>query len=107
MPIPSFYLGSVVRIVGKITTSTDSTVGADPTGLSFYLTEPDGTTYSYTYGGSTHINRSTGLSGYAGSPVYYVDWLAAKEKVHRGGWLGTGSNAGADEFSFGVIQRRY
>lgn len=103
MAIPSFYLGSVVRVVGKITTSTGSTVGADPAGLSFYLTEPDGTTYSYTYGGSTHINRTT-ASGY---PTYYLDWPAGKEKIHRGAFIGTGSNAGAVEFAFNVLQRGY
>lgn len=107
MAIPSFYLGSVVRIVKRITSSTGSTVGVDPAGLQFFLTEPDGTTYSYTYGGSTHIQRSTALNGYVGYPVYWVDWPAAKERIHRGGWVGSGSNAGADEFAWNVVQRSY
>lgn len=107
MPIPAFYLGSVPRIIKRITSSTDSTIGVDPAGLQFFLKEPDGTTYSYTYGGTSHINRTTALNGYVGYPVYYVDWTAAKEGLHRGGWLGSGSHAGADEFSLLIVQRGY
>lgn len=103
-PIPSFYLGTVVNLVGKITSSTASTVGLDPGGLTFGLREPDGATYSYAYAAtSTSLFRTT-ASGY---PTYYVNWQSAKEGIHRGGFLGTGSNAGAVEFSFNILRRGY
>lgn len=107
MPNPtlqSYYLGAVLNIVGKFTTSTGSTVGVDPAGLTFGMKEPDGATYSYTYSAtSTSVFRTT-ASGY---PTYYVNWQTAKEGIHRGGYVGTGSNAGAIEFAFNVLRRGY
>ena len=102
--VPSFYLGTLINIIGKFTSSTGSTVGLDPGGLTFGLEEPDGSTYSYVYSAtSTSLFRTTS-SGY---PTYYVNWPSAKEGVHHGGYLGTGTNAGAVEFAFNVIRRLY
>lgn len=99
MSIPAFVLGAVVHIQTTITSSTGSTVGVDPGSLTFYLKEPDGTTYSYVYApaATTVIKSTTG--------VYYVDWPSAKEGIHRFGWVGTSANAGADEGAFHVIKR--
>ena len=99
MAIPSFVLGSVVHIEVQLTSAATSTAGVEPGGLTFYLTEPDGATYSYVRGGTTHIASNTA------SGLFWVDWVSAKEGRHFGGWLGTGSNAGADEFAFSVRQR--
>ena len=100
MAQPSYYLGEVVKIYLLATSATGSTGGVQPGALTFGLKEPDGSTYSYTLGGSTHIAT-------ASSSGYVVNWPTAKEGVHYGGWVGSGSNAGAVEFSFSVVKRLY
>lgn len=102
MAIPSFPLGAVARLWITITTASGSTVVVDPGSLSFGLKEPDGTTYTYTWGGSTHVVTST-----VGGRWGYVDWACAKEGIHRFGYVGTSANAGADEGAFSVFQRGY
>lgn len=100
MAIPSVPLGAVVRLTLAVASSSGSTVGADPGSLSFGLREPDGTTYAYTWGGSTNIATSS-----AGG--FYLLWTTAKEGIHRFGWQGSSANAGAQEGAFNVIQRSY
>ena len=100
MAQPSYFLGQKIRISLGITSASGSTAGADPSALSFGLKEPDGTTYRYSWPGSSNV-ATTSAGG------FYVDWPTAKEGVHYGGWNGTGSNQGADEFSFNVIKRAY
>lgn len=99
----SYILGKVAKIAVQLTSSTavSATAGVEPGGLTFYLTEPDGTTYSYVRGTNAQL-----VSG-AASGYFYVAWPTAKEGVHYGGWAGTGSNAGADEFAFHVRARAW
>ena len=99
MAIPSFYLGTVVKVTVNVSSDATSTAGVEPAGLTVYLTEPDGSTYSYVRGVSTAI--SSGLT----SGQFVFTWPSAKEGLHRGGIIGTGSNAGADDFSFNILQR--
>lgn len=99
MPIPSFPLGTVVRVQLQITTATGSTVLVDPGSLVVGLREPDGTTYSYAWGGSTTITTTTG--------GFFFQWPTAKEGIHRGGVVGTSQNAGAEEFAFNIFKRGY
>lgn len=99
--VPSFYLGSVVKVRVTLTSSTASTVGVDPGGLTFYVKEPDGTTHSYVYSGtSTSVLKVT-------TGTYDGYFPTVQEGLHYAGWLGTGSNAGADEVAFFVNKRRY
>jgi hypothetical protein len=98
MAIVSYIRGQVARLTVGITSATGSTVGADPAGLTFYLREPDNTSYSYVWGTNAEL-ASTSAGGFR------VLWTTAKEGIHRGGWVGTGSNAGADEFAFNVLER--
>ena len=102
MAIPSYFLGAVARLWITITTASGSTAVVDPGSLSFGLKEPDGTTYAYTWGGSTHVVTST-----AGWHWGYVDWVCAKEGIHRFGYVGSSANGGADAGAFSVIQRSY
>mgnify|MGYP001575301948 CR=1 FL=1 len=98
--IDSFWLGQIVRVQTTITSATDSTVKVEPGHLKWSLKEPDGTTVSYVRGTDAQLVSAT-------VGVFYVDWPSAKDGLHRGGWLGTASNGGADEFSFNVLQRMY
>lgn len=101
MNIKSYVLGAVARARLTVTSSTNSTVGVDPDGLTFYVREPDGSTYSYSYTAtSTSVLKiSTG--------VYDGLWPTAKEGLHTAGWLGNGTNQGAEEFAFFVKKRRW
>ncbi len=100
MSLPSYRLGQVARIVLSITSSTDSTAGADPNAFTVGLKEPNGTTHSYSWPGSTNITS-------AGPGSFVFLFPTATNGVHYGGVVGSGSNAGAEEFAFNVIQRMY
>ena len=103
----SYGLGWKGAMVGSHNWGAVQCVAGQAPCIAYTDSFPDGTTYSYTYGGTSHINRTTALNGYAGYPVYYVDWLTTKTRIHRGGWIGSGSNSGADEFSWNVLDRSY
>ena len=102
MPMRSYILGEVAGISLGITSSTASTVGADPDALSWFLTEPNGATISYTWPPAVATALATTSAG-----GFRVRWLTRVEGRHYGGWLGSGTNAGADEFEFYVRERQW
>jgi len=100
MGLEGFHLGQPTNLDFKVTSSTGSTVLVDPGGLTFYLTEPDGTTYSYVWG--TNAQLTTVAAGH-----FRVSWTVAKRGRHSGGWVATSSHACADEFQFDGLERLY
>lgn len=97
----SYYLGEVARARVTITSSTDSTIGVDPDGLTFYVKEPDGSTHSFVYAAtSTSLLKVT-------TGIYDGLWPTAQEGQHFYGFVGTGTNAGADEGAWFVNKRRF
>lgn len=95
----AYEVGDVARLLWKITSSTGSTVYVDPGGLTFHLTEPDHTTYSYVWG----VNAQLATDG-AGQ--FRVDWAVGKEGMHRGRWVASASHACAGQFEFLAIEVR-
>lgn len=66
---------------------------ADPSTVTFEMTEPDGTTTTYVYGTDPQVSKeSTG--------IYYVDWPITQQGVHYYRFTGSGNVVAAEESSF-------
>ena len=91
----SYDLGDVVRQTGTFTNSAGA--AADPTGVTFSYTDPNGTTTSLVYlTDAALVKDSTG--------VYHVDITASIEGIYRWRWLSTGTGAASTEGQFSVVR---
>lgn len=79
------YRDSAVRWRGVFTVED---VDTDPTAVSLYVKEPDGTETTYTYANATVSKEATG--------IYYKDVVLDSEGVWRARMVGTGTCRAAD-----------
>ena len=68
-------------------------VVADPTGVSFYIRNPDGTATSYVYGTDAELVKSA-------TGIYYVDFAVTLSGRHVYRFVGTGAVATAENGEF-------
>lgn len=68
-------------------------VDADPTGLAFTITEPDGVATTWTYGTDAQVVKDS-----VGD--YHADWPVAKPGRHFWRWAATGAAVGAEAGEF-------
>jgi hypothetical protein len=89
----SFPLGSVVDIEGEYRNDLSGNL-VDPTTVTLELTDPAGTTTSYTYASAAVTRSSVGK--------YTKRVAPASTGVWRYRWVSTGANAGADVGNFRI-----
>jgi hypothetical protein len=87
--------GSVLRL--RIRIKSITFVAADPTTLTFKMREPDGTLTTYVYGTHAELVK-------AGVGDYYVDWTVDQSGQHYWRAEATGTNPGAQESFFDVLE---
>ncbi len=99
---PNYYdIGDVVR-----TSSTFTDTGgtkADPGGLTWVFTEPDGTDTVHTRSGTG--STSTGSIFRTTDGVYYRDWTVTASGTHWYRYSSTGNITAAAEANFRVRNR--
>ena len=89
-----YDIGDERRLQATIRNISD--VLADPTGLTFEMTEPDGVTTTYVYLTDAQLVKSS-------TGVYYVDWPIDQSGRHYYKFTATGAVAVAEETSF-IVQ---
>lgn len=95
MTTPAYDIGDLKRIPG-IFTDGDGNL-ADPSTVTFKITEPDGVTTSFIYLTDAELVRDS-----LGS--YHVDWMCAKAGRHFVAWIGTGAVAASAPFEFYALR---
>lgn len=93
----SYHIGAVVRL--KIAFTNQEGTAVDPGTVRAKVKTPLGVVTTYTYP-TDGIQRT-------GTGVYYYDVEPAQQGVWKFRWEGTGSNKGANESAFEMLESEF
>jgi hypothetical protein len=78
------YTGTEIKIYATLT--NESGVGVSTTGLRFYMFEPGGIGYTFTFGVGTGLGNTQNIQGTGTTGVYYKSWTPSRVGKHKYTW---------------------